>query len=453
MGEESKSDAAEITKSTTKTTESPEHPSPAFQEAINRFVANSATTTEPKQETETPEINAVERVNDYRRIVSNIVKLKFLPSKPDSQELTEIETYSQHFPINKPGLLSRIAPKDIFHALKRATRPSKDGNIVRSLSTRAIRAKIYKELKSIPKGDTETRQKLIEEANIRDKIARDFLNQQEITVDIDGLGEQMARFVVLEPQETAGKIEQPPIFHIPGISNDLDSVAGLAQEAAYSGRKIITVAFPDARLGRATAAFAKAVQDSPHFEPHTTFYQAAIDKLIPEGEFELWGFSTGGPIAAEILNNPKYQQRVKNAVLIAPASTQDQSVNFSLMPGLGHEMFGLKNTIERYSFILGGKNRIVPIEDDDARKAASSALIEKVAKGMPDLFQGARVQEGGKIIVISQEKDDVTKTEKAKSVFANNPQMEVTTLENAYHNTAVTEPERVIKRLHKLQNF
>lgn len=450
--------------------------SPAFKAAINRFWADRVTTKGPKQETETPEINLIEKIDNYQSIISRIAKLKFLPSKPDRQELQEIETYSQHFPINEPR------PAGLFHRLRRATRPSKDGHIVRSLATRAVRARIYKETKSIQQSYQkefeyahrisgrpitekdrkklhhqirEAQKPLIAEAQERDKLARDFLNQSEITVNLmlgsEPLGEQTARYVTLEPPKRDGQAEQPPVFLIPGISNDLDSVAGLVQEAAYSGRKVIAVAYPDAWLGKVTPQFAKAVAEDPNFGPHAALNKAMIDKLVPQGEFELWSFSTGGPIEAEILNDPKYQTRVSKAVLVAPASVINQPIKTSLFPGLGHDIAGMRNTIQRYTYILGGKDQKLSKEENTARAATSAALIDRVARSMPDLYEGARVKEGGQILVISEERDDVTKTEKGKSIFNGNPQMEVVTLKGAYHNTAVTEPERIISTLHQLQ--
>jgi len=461
--------------------EDPQAPNPVFKAAINRFWTDRATIKGPKQETETPEINLIDQLNNYSRSLSNLVRHRFLPSKPDKSEEKEYEAYKQYLPKpesneNQPlenyipkkdrslrrkisdsirSLALRKTPTDAFHGLSKVVAPSKDGDIVRSLATRAVRARIYKDLKRIPKENKAARQELIQEAHTRDKLARDFLNQSEITVNVlqgsEPLGEQTTRYVVLEPPEREGRVEQPPVFLIPGISNDLDSVAGLVQEAAYSGRKVIAVAYPDAWLGKATPQFANAVAEDTHFGPHAALNKAMIEKLVPEGDFELWSFSTGGPIEAEILNDPKYQVRVSKAVLIAPASVVDQNIKTSLFPGLGHDIIGMKDTIHRYSFIMGGKEQKLTKEENTARAATSAALIDKVAKSMPELFQGAKVKEGGQILVISEEKDAVTKTEKGKSIFEANPQMKVATLMDAYHNTAVVEPERIISLVNRHQ--
>ncbi len=443
----------------------PQAPNTAFKDAINRFWVDRVATKGPKQEVIKPEKTLFEGLNGMSQAVLSFARHRFLPSKPDASELKQYGLEAQYVPKNERSLgrklkdkITNVAlrkiPTDWYHRGSEVTAPGKDGEFVRTLATRAVRARIYKDLKRIPKENKAERQELIQEAHTRDKLARDFLNQSEITVHVmqgsEPLGKQTARHVTLQPPERNAQLEKPPIFLIPGISNDLDSVAGLAQELAYSGRKVVTVAYPDTRPGRVTQEFAKAVKESPNFEPHTAFNEAVIDKLLPEGEFDLWVFSTGGPIGAEILNDPKYQNRVSNAVLIAPASSVDQST-FSAGLGLAHELAELKSTGHRYSFVIGARGLNIPKEANDARSAVSAALAGKVIQSMPDLYEGARVKTGGKIIVISEEKDEVTKTEKAKDIFSKNPQMQITTLEGAYHNTAVTEPERVIMKVNQLQ--
>ncbi len=441
-------------------------PNTAFKDAINRFWADRVKIKGPKQETIKPEKTLFEGLNGMSQAVLGFARHRFLPSKPDASELKQYGIEAQYVPKEERSLtrkfkdkVTNIAlrkiPTDWYHRRSDVTAPSKDGEFVRTLATRAVRARIYKDLKKIPKENKDARQKLIDEAHTRDKLARDFLNQSEITVHVmegsEPLGEQTARYVILEPPVREGQAEKPPIFLIPGISNDLDSVSGLAQELAYSGRKVVTVAYPDTRPGKVTQEFAKAVKESSHFEPHTAFNEAAIDKLLPEGEFDLWVFSTGGPIGAEILNDPKYQNRVSNAVLLAPASSVDQST-LSAGLGLAHELAELKSTGHRYSLVIGARNLDIPKEANAARGAVSSGLAGKVIKSMPDLYEGAKVKEGGKIIVISEEKDEVTKSKKAEGIFSRNPQMEHIILEGAYHNTAVIEPERVIMRVNQLQS-
>lgn len=460
MAEEIETGSAQRFKAPTP--DAPTGMSPAFKKAVGRFFASHAQTSEPKQYKETPEVNSIEKYNNYTHMLASFVRHRFLPSQPSPNEQDERKkTQKEYVPKEERGLGTKLAdrvrnlalrniPSDAFHAISRVTAPSESQSVVRSLATRAVRARLYRELESIPKENIEGRKRVLAEAHARDRIARDFLNQAELTVNLDSLGEQMAKYVTLEPPNTQ-HAQKVPILFIPGISNDLDSVAGLAQEAAYSGRKITTVTFPDATIGRVTPEFAKATDKSETYQAHTAFYKAAIDKLVPEGNFELWGFSTGGPISAEILNDPKYQNRVTNAVLIGPASVVDQSINKSLMPGLGHEIFGLKSTAERYSFVTGAKEKTTNPEAEKARRDTFAALLKKVTTAMPDLYVGAKVREPGKILIISQAKDDVTKTEKGKDIFLANPQAQVITVPDAYHNTAVTEPERIITKIHQFQ--
>lgn len=401
---------------------------------ISEIPITKVSQSEPKQETSVPEINIVTKYNEYSEKVASIVRQKFLPKGPNALR----------------SLVFRTIPTDFFHGLRRVTAPSVKDNQERSLATRSKRAELFKEL---AQSRTRNRQEIISEAKARDEIAKGYLNQAEITVNFEGLGPQTARYNILEPPMSRKNTqsEKPPIFLIPGISNDLDSVAGLSQELAFSGRYVVTVAFPETAMGSVTQNFAEAVGAGKDYEVHTEFFKKALDKLIPNGQIEIWGFSTGGPIAAELLNNPVYQQRTTNAVLIAPVSSVDQSQR-SLYLGLGHESFGFASTIQKYSFIAGRKEQKDTKEEHKAKADTFHALMGKIIRQKPHLFEKAKVINGGRILIISQDSDDVTKTEKAKGMFLKNPDIVFTTIKNAYHSTAVTEPERVIIRSHQFIN-
>lgn len=161
--------------------------------------------------------------------------------------------------------------------------------------------------------------------------------QEEVKVNLEGLGEQMARFVVLTPPEgrkTPETDSKPPIFLIAGISNDLESMGMLPQEIAFQGRKVITIAYLESWHGNVTDAFRKSAEELQTFELHTSFFKEAIKKIrensaVKEqlGDFsqiELWGWSAGALMVTEILEDPSFQEMISNAVIIAPASCVDQ---------------------------------------------------------------------------------------------------------------------------------
>lgn len=183
-----------------------------------------------------------------------------------------------------------------------------------------------------------------EEKKAIDFIAKEFLMaQREVNVDLGGLGVQTARYVVLSAlaEKPPGLEEEikvkPPIFLIPGVSNDLEGIGSLGHELALQGRQVVMVAYPEAWKGRVTKEFAQAAQEvvtSDNYEPFTKFFEGAIDNILQDPDFvkqngvqqsiELWGYSTGANLVADILRDEKYQKMTTDAVLISPGSCMDQ---------------------------------------------------------------------------------------------------------------------------------
>lgn len=347
----------------------------------------------------------------------------------------------------------------LFYRIGAVTRPSvsrKDGDeIERSLLTRTIRADLLSRLKSIPKSDREKRVEILTEARDRDEIGRQFINQGELSIDLPSLGEQKARYVVLSPPESRKIPEtesKPAIFLIPAMSSDLNSVVDLAQETAFMGRKVVVVAYPESTLGETTPEFAKRTEESETFEPHVTFFKQAIRKFFKEGEsLELWGFSAGAPIAAEILTDPEFQKQVTNAVLLSPAGTANLNrLQFSL--GTASEFKNLAKKfkiIPKISMVFTRKE-----PDKPGQKALKSrvwkSLIKKVCtKG--GFWNEARVREGGKIVVFSGKKDRMTKSYLGEKDLSENPQIDIISDKDASHATPLLEAHRVVQKIFDTQ--
>ena len=120
----------------------------------------------------------------------------------------------------------------------------------------------------------------------------------------------------------AGGSKDNPLFFVPALSGDLNGIRPLMRETALQGRRVITVGYPESFMGKTTEAFANASRASVNFEPHTTYFKQAIENLVgPNGDFELWGYSAGAGLVTEILQDHKFQQRVANAVIIAPEAS------------------------------------------------------------------------------------------------------------------------------------
>ena len=321
----------------------------------------------------------------------------------------------------------------------------------RSLSMRATRAQLFKEFQSTSKADKEGRKTILEEAHAREEIAKQYLTQGEVKVNIPGLGEQSARYTVITPPEgrkTPDTDSKPPIFLIPGISNDIDCIGALAQEIPYKGRKVIVVGMPESIMGKITPEFAKAVSETPGFGSHVDFYKGAINALVGENnQVELWGHSTGAVIIAEYLNDPKNRERVENAVFLNPASSANISEN-ALNLGIINE---LRNLLSRNlpKYMLSNRGEM---EQKEMKADLTKVMLKKVCT-VDEAWRNARVREGGKIVVYSGQKDNLTRSyeifkgdkdsqDKVKQV---NPQIEIIDDPKAYHSTVLIEPQRVIR--------
>lgn len=367
---------------------------------------------------------------------------------------------------------------NLFYRLSKVTSGShiRGTETDRPFSLRAKRAEMYKQvIDARLDGDTGEAKRLIAEARQRDEIAQQYLTQAEVTIDIQGLGSQTARYTEVRPPEGLDK-GLPTIYLVPGISNDLDCVGWLMQELAMQGRSVISVGFPESFMGKTTEEFAKAVKDSKGYGPHAQFFDAALTALTPtEGKFvsdkgeqvpfndhqiELWGFSTGAPIVAEMLQDPSLQRIVTDAVLLSPASTADQGA-MSLNAGVMKEAAYLASelgSLPKYTFSTGRKElEDIAEEEPEQRKIKKGiykTLLERVRTKM-DGWKTARVREGGSITIVSGDKDSMTKSYKemndADKVSSENPQARLLRISDGHHSTPLIHPETVLPQIFSAQ--
>lgn len=352
----------------------------------------------------------------------------------------------------------------LFCAVKAVTHPSRFGRsedvpegMERSLLSRKIRAELLRKLESIPKNDREARKKVLDEAHIRDEIAKQYLRQGEITIDLPGLGGQTARYVEIVPPntlKTLGTESKPPIFLIPGISNDIDSVGALLQEIAFYGRRVITVAFPESHMGRVTPSFALAARKSSDYEPHVSFYKQVIKTFFGENsKLELWGFSAGAPVSAQILTDPEFQKRTTDAVFLCPGSSVNQTKR-ELYSGLVSEIVGFSRRFGKLAKLSVTHGRKTPEEvgQRELKKQIFNSLLEKVCRRF-DFWKQAKVEAGGKIIVVSGRKDQITTSSKAIKKFLQNPQITILDLPSGSHATPLIEPHAILGMVFENQDL
>lgn len=320
---------------------------------------------------------------------------------------------------------------------------------------RKIRSKQKKEVDEVDvdPGKMEKRRhrtEVLKRARLKDSIAGQFLDQQEIRVNIEGAGEQMARFTIIGPPlEYEGARDPTPIFLIPGAANDLSCVETLAWELALEGRMVIVVGYPDSNMGDVSEGFVKRVEDSKNYEAHSEFFAKALEQLVPDGEVEMWGFSTGAPIVAQMLSNPELSQRVGKAVLMAPASSVDQS-DISFNTGVVAEIAELRKdfkNVPKYTFTWGQENE--DKEHKKRRENSLEALLKKVQTGMPGLWKKAKVKEGGKIVVVSGNRDKVTKSSEYWDQYnSENPQLLPIEIDGS-HSGALTDSKGTMEQMNR----
>ncbi len=79
------------------------------------------------------------------------------------------------------------------------------------------------------------------------------------------------------------------------------------------------------------------------------------------------------------------------------------------------------------------------------------SLMKKISKANEG-WRTARVEEGGNIIVVSGEKDTITKSARMNEEFKKgNDQIKAAILSDAYHSTLQIEPDRVIAEISELE--
>lgn len=317
----------------------------------------------------------------------------------------------------------------------------------RPLAERKDRAEFLNKFKTT--NDREEKRRILDEAKELDKIYVQFgQNQKEITINMDGLGEQMARYVILEPSVYSDK---PPIILIPGISNDLYSIGELSIKLVASGRKVIMIAYPESWHGRVTRKFGDAVKQSDNFGPHTEFFKSAINKLVEgNNQIDLWGDSTGSLIVSNLLADNNFKQRIDNSVLLVP-------------PGeITHKNFNISMTKETLSGLkklhlmtkMSVSNREEIWTSDEHRELmlhTFNSLRDKVISRYPWWERNLLTGSGNKTVVIIGEKDHVTEAKRGKKEIVSNETLELYSIKSGNHSTPAVESEMVIDLVNKLQ--
>lgn len=305
-----------------------------------------------------------------------------------------------------------------------------------------------------PESRRSARETAVESGKAWDEIVEQYLTQGEVVVNLPGLGEQTSKYTTITPPESKRTPEtdsKPPIFLIPGIANDLDSMGGLLLELPEDGREVTCAGFPESQMGNVTPEFATAVENAPGFEPHVEFFKTIIKKMYPDGQdVELWGFSNGAAIVETILQDPDFQKRVPNATLISPAASADMS-KFQLYAG-GVVMDTIRNLkrLSKYSLTMSRKTP-EPEGQRELKKRIFGNYEKKVATNL-GLWKDARVREGGKITVVSGAKDGMTRSHLSNESFLENPQVTLVDVKKGTHMTPLLQADKILTAVKDAQS-
>ena len=342
---------------------------------------------------------------------------------------------------------------NLFYRVGKATHRSKtargeedSSRIERSLHSRVSRRDILRSLKS---GQV-SRSEAIAEGKKLDEYDRQFAHQKELIIDLPDLGQQSSFYADInlsKNYEAKASEQKPPVFVVPALSGDLYGLEPIVRELAASGRRVVSVAYPESFHGKTTKEFADAVDSSKTYYPHTDYFKKAIEQLLQEGDIELWGFSTGGPIVAELLSDPEIQKRTANAVIVAPASSVNQS-KLEFKAGLLNEMKETAKNIGGFSDISIVYGRKTPGDADNLgrRKRIFNTLLFQKACRETEVWRDMRVKKDGKITFVLGGKDKITKGYSKLEEFnaLPNPQVRVIEKPNWAHLTPLFKAKELV---------
>ncbi|KKT40734.1 hypothetical protein A3K29_00280 [Candidatus Collierbacteria bacterium RIFOXYB2_FULL_46_14] len=315
---------------------------------------------------------------------------------------------------------------------------------------RRERADLYRKAKEARKTEigSDERSKSMGDYEDKIRIEREFVEQQDLEVETPW-GVQRAKYVVLNKEiET----EELPIVIIPGASNGIESMDSFVRELAREipNRKILLIGYPDAPSGFETPEFFDAVKKAEDFEPHSIYFENAINKLVPVGDFDLLAYSAGGGVAENFLTR---ENRVNNAVLMCPGGSKDISEK-DFGSGMVRENLNLLKFLKdlpKYVFV-DDKSK------DEQKKIKFGTWVELGKKVCRDNVNGTfgRFKNRGRLAVVSGGQDEVTESadvfnsQNLGNLRKRQANLEVSVIENSPHAGPFLEPEKYVEEIKRL---
>ncbi len=401
----------------------------------------------------------------YNVSVSECVDLTRVPEQAAQESL--LEGYNDLM-----KLLQKADPN--FEKLRIMTSKGRIGDyaetgvrVERPRSLRAKRAELGPKLMEHRHDDMG--KEIIRELNARDEIAYDYLrNQRVVEVESDEYGVVSSRCLIIDPPDSCRTPEKdalPPVVLIGGWGADVAGMESAIQEIAYQGRKVIFISHPDSQFGYMDDKFVGSVMMSQDLTPHADYFKQAaqklVDQFVGQGEnFELWGLSAGAMVSATMLMDNEFSSRVENAVLVAPAGSSSMNL-VEQASGYAAELKGLfeaKQKIAYYSYVMGRADPTGHNFTPEELKRQSYHRVKNVwpkivefARSRLPAYDEARVQVGGKILVVSGDKDATVSSKErfGEENHVSNPQMTVLSGKNWGHGDIIYNPEDTVQTINR----
>ncbi len=288
------------------------------------------------------------------------------------------------------------------------------------------------------------------------QIGKEYLDQKDISLVHPKWGKLSSKYIILNRDAPS---QNPPIVIIPGTSNGIESMDVLVKRLAQKqpDRRLLMISYPDAPSGLITKSFHDAVDQAPGFEPHSLYFQAAIDRLLPKENFEIWGYSAGGAIIETLCAFSPIAKRITNAVLMCPGgSVRISPAEFKL--GLVAENALVVERLKKLAKHVLVEDKSTP-EQKKLKLSIWLHLGEHCCRPIADdLVPKMKLKDNlGKIVVISADKDKVVQSAKkfnqhtAPLLRSRNPQLEIVNIPSALHISPFLEPDIFIDQaLNKL---
>lgn len=352
--------------------------------------------------------------------------------------------------------------KDPTDSLKRdVLRPSKTAKEIigngekiqreRTMSVRGMRKDLLEALKS----GKISREQSVKAHQLLDEALKHYLNQDEMKINIEGVGEVSGRYTIIDVNHRFkrgdGTQSVKPIIVIAGITNDLASMESTLLALSLSGRPIIMVSYPGSQMGKVNEEWVQKQIVEKDYVLDADFFKKAIQNICGSQDIDMIGYSYGGSVSAEMLNDNAFSSRVRNAAFVNPAGMAEHSKS-RLLLGLISESTAVFDPLYVLSIAKEGKNNPEEIKQKQLKKQAFDALISKLTQ-KNDRWKTAEVK--GILLTIHGGKDSITnsvstvKEQEERASQEKGFHMKVETVEDANHASLLTNPFATSKEILK----